>query len=328
MSKTLLKIKDLDIGYKKNSNKYLVQSKLNLNLNEGELICLIGPNGVGKSTLLKTFGRVIPSLAGEIEIYGKDLKALSQRDFSQNIGLVLTENIEVSHIKAYDIIAMGRYPYTGFLGKLSKEDKEIVNSVAQKVGVLDLLSRYFNELSDGEKQKVMIAKVLAQKTPLMLLDEPTAFLDFPTKSSLLIMLRKLAREQNIGIILSTHDIELALKTADQIWLFPEHQKMIHGTPEDLVLNGDILKVFQNSDMTFDMSTGHFEKIISSKKSILVIGDGLQEFWLKKALLRNEIKNSEDSDWMIKYNQSFEIYFQQELKIKVSSIEEVLKYLKV
>ncbi len=328
MSKPLLEIQNLDIGYKKASKTNVVQSKLNLSLNEGELICLIGPNGVGKSTLLKTLGRIIPSLTGEIRVFDKDLQTLNQRDFSQSIGLVLTENMEVSHIRASDIIAMGRYPYTGFLGKLKKEDLEIINSVAQEVGILDLLNRYFNELSDGEKQKVMIAKVLAQKTPLMLLDEPTAFLDFPTKSSLLIMLRKLAREQKIGIILSTHDIELALKTADQIWLFPEHQKMIHGAPEDLVLNGDILKVFQNSDMTFDLSTGHFEKVINAKSSIFVKGEGLLEFWLKKALLRNDIKNSEDSDWMIKYNKSFEIYFQQELKTKVSSIEEVLKYLKI
>ena len=174
----------------------------------------------------------------------------------------------------------------------------------------------------------MIAKVLAQKTPLMLLDEPTAFLDFPTKSSLLIMLRKLAREQNIGIILSTHDIELALKTADQIWLFPEHNNMVHGAPEDLVLNGDILKVFQNSDMTFDMHTGHFEKVIHAKSSISVKGEGPQEFWLKKALLRNDIENNEASNWKIEYQESYEIYYQKELKTKVTSIEEVLKYIKI
>ena len=328
MKKPLLKIKDVDIGYIKSSNKNLVQSELNLALNAGELICLIGPNGVGKSTLLKTLGRVIPKLAGEIKIFGQNLQELSQRDFAQNIGLVLTDNIEVSHIKAIDIISMGRYPYTGFLAKLKQADIEIVKSVAQEVGIQNLLYRYFNELSDGEKQKVMIAKVLAQKTPLMLLDEPTAFLDFPTKSSLLIMLRKLAREQNIGIILSTHDIELALKTADQIWLFPEHNNMVHGAPEDLVLNGDILKVFQNSDMTFDMHTGHFEKVIHAKSSISVKGEGPQEFWLKKALLRNDIENNEASNWKIEYHESYEIYYQKELKTKVTSIEEVLKYIKI
>jgi iron complex transport system ATP-binding protein len=328
MKKSLLKIHNLDIGYKKASKTYHVQTDLNLSLNEGELICLIGPNGVGKSTLLKTLARIIPELKGEILIQDKNLKSLNQRDFSQNIGVVLTEHIDVPQMKAMDIISMGRYPYTGFWGKLNRGDLAIIETVAKQVGISDLLNRSFDELSDGEKQKVMIAKVLAQETPLMLLDEPTAFLDFPTKSSLLIMLRKLAREQNIGIILSTHDIELALKTADQIWLFPEQKKMIHGIPEDLVLKGDILKVFENADMTFNLSTGHFEKVLYPKRTIFVQGDHLSSFWLKKALLRNDIENSVQSEWMVDCGESFDIYQNKELKIQLQSIKDVLDYFKI
>lgn len=328
MKNILLELKQLEIGYKKSQRIYTVQSDLNLSLKEGELICLIGPNGVGKSTLLKTFGKIIPCISGEIKIYGKDLESLSQKDFSQSIGLVLTENIDVIHLRAIDIISMGRYPYTGFWGKLGKKDMAIVEQVAEMVGISNLLSRFFHELSDGERQKVMIAKVLAQKTPLMLLDEPTAFLDFPTKSSLLHMLKKLAREQKIGVILSTHDIELALKTADQIWLFPEHQKIIHGMPEDLVLEGEILKVFQNSEMTFDLETGHFEKVLKPIKSIQVNGTGHSAFWLKKAFLRNDISYHESSDWEVKCDEDFQVYHHNDLKKRVKSIKEVLNYLKI
>ena len=328
MKKPLLKIQNLDIGYRKAGEKKIVQQNLNLNLNKGELICLIGPNGVGKSTLLKTLGKIIPSLSGDIWLNELELSGISQQEFSKNVGMVLTEQLDVPHTKAIDIIAMGRYPYTGFLGKLKDDDFIIIKKVASEVGISDLLHRYFDELSDGEKQKIMIAKVLAQQTPLMLLDEPTAFLDFPTKSKLLVMLRKLARAQNMGIILSTHDIELALKTADQIWLFPNHQKIIHGIPEDLVLKGDILKIFENADMTFNMETGHFEKVLIPQKAICVKGDNLSSFWLKKALLRNDIENSEQSEWLVDCTQSFDIYRNDDLKKQLHSIHDVLSYLKI
>jgi len=324
MKEVLLQINDLHIGYKMKSQTYLIQENLNINVKGGELICLIGPNGVGKSTLLKTIGRILPDLGGDILISNQNLKSLSQNYFSRQIGIVLTDHVDVPLMKAVDIIAMGRFPYTGFWGKLKNEDWDIVYDVATKVGLTYLLSRPFAELSDGEKQKVMIAKVLAQRTPLMLLDEPTAFLDFPTKSSLLILLRKLAREQNMGVVLSTHDIELALKTADQIWMFPEHKRMISGAPEDLVLQGAINEVFQNEVISFNRETGHFEKAFVPKKTAYVKGKGEKVFWLKKALTRNEILFQENADCMIVCKEKFEVYQKQSLVAKVDCIEEVLE----
>jgi iron complex transport system ATP-binding protein len=328
MKSPLLYIHQLDIGYQRGKNRFVVQSGLNLNLNGGELICLIGPNGVGKSTLLKTLGRILPPVDGEIAIDGVALHDLSYNEFSKKLGLVLTEQADIPHIKAADIISMGRYPYIGFLGKLTKVDWQIVQEVAKVVGLQDLLQRPYAELSDGEKQKVMIAKALAQKTPLMLLDEPTAFLDFPTKASLLIMLRKLAWEQNIGVILSTHDIELALKTADQLWLFPKHNEMISGCPEDLVLHGDIQRVFQNSDINFNISSGHFEKVFHSDRKVNVRGEGSSAYWLKKALIRNEIQLDDQSEWLVDCAEKFTIYHEQDFVAEVDRIQDVLALLKV
>lgn len=328
MNKALLQIKDLHIGFRRKGQKKVIQDHLDLNIHGGEFICLIGPNGVGKSTLLKTLGKIIPPLSGDILLKGINYSHISSDEFSRNIGLVLTEHLEDSHLTAADVISMGRYPYTGFWGKLQKKDWQIVLESARKVGLEDLLTRPFIELSDGEKQKVMIAKALAQQTPLMLLDEPTAFLDFPTKTSLLIMLRKLARTHKIAIILSTHDIELAIKTADQIWLFPEHRKIISGIPEELVLEGQILEVFKNKEMAFDIETGHFERVFTTDKNIMVSGHSPKALWLKKALARNEISTKDSNEIEIKTDDQYHVYINGEKIISLSNIKDVLTHLNI
>ncbi len=328
MKKKLLEIKDLEIGYAVKDQKKVIQHQLNLSLNEGELICLIGPNGVGKSTFLKTLGRIQAELSGDIIIDKTPISKISQQEFSRKLALVLTEQLDIPHMTTQDVISLGRYPYTGFWGNLQNKDLSIVIDTAKKVGIEHLLKRSYVELSDGEKQKVMIAKALAQQTPLMLLDEPTAFLDFPTKSSLLIMLRKLARQNKMGIILSTHDIELALKTADQIWLFPEHLKMISGIPEDLVLDGQILKVFKNDEMSFNIESGHFEKQFKANFNIEVKGDNIKSIWLKKALIRNEIAPVAPSDKHIICDEEYHL-FEKNIKIdSFNTINKLLQFLKI
>lgn len=328
MKKPLLDIKNLDIGYSTKGQKKPIQTNLNLSLNEGEMICLIGPNGSGKSTLIKTLGSIIHQLKGDIFIRDIRLSEMNQNQLSQTIGLVLTDHFDVMHLKAIDVISMGRYPYTGFWGKLKKKDWQIIDEINEKVGIQNIVNRAFNELSDGERQKVMIAKALAQQTPLMLLDEPTAFLDFPTKSSLLMMLRNLAKEQQIGIILSTHDIELALKTADQMWIFPEHQKMVDGIPEDLVLDGTINQVFHNKEMSFDLDTGHFERQFHARKCINVPGKSVKSYWLSKAFHRNEIDTNGQSDWFIEADEHFIIYKKDQKVAEFDSIKEVLSFLQI
>lgn len=328
MKEALLQIKDLQIGFSSKGQKKVIQEHLDLSINGGEFICLIGPNGVGKSTLLKTLGKIIPALSGDILLNGIDYSNISSEEYSRNIGLVLTDHLEDANLTAVDVISMGRYPYTGFWGKLQESDWEIVNESAKNVGIENLLKRNFVELSDGEKQKVMIAKALAQQTPILLLDEPTAFLDFPTKTSLLIMLRKLARTQKIAVILSTHDIELAIKTADQIWLFPEHNKIINGIPEEMVLEGQIMEVFKNNEMAFDIDTGHFERLYIAQRNVKVTGDSPKAFWLKKALIRNEISTTESSDLEIIVDDEFHIFLKGEKTASLNHIKEVLNYLKI
>lgn len=328
MKKKLLEIIDLEIGYQTKEQKKVIQNHLNLSLHAGELICLIGPNGVGKSTFLKTLGRIQPELSGEIIIGDSPISKISQQEFSRKLALVLTEQLDIPHMSAQDVISLGRYPYTGFWGNLQGKDLNIVLETAQKVGIEHLLHRSYIELSDGEKQKVLIAKALVQQTPLMLLDEPTAFLDFPTKSSLLIMLRKLARQNQMGIILSTHDIELALKTADQIWLFPEHLKMISGIPEDLVIEGQILKVFKNKEMTFNIKSGHFEKQFKAQYNLEVKGDNIKANWLRKALIRNEISPLAPSESHVTCEENYHLYQQNKEMQSFQNISELLQFLKI
>lgn len=328
MKKKLLEIKDLEIGYQVKEQKKVIQNHLNLSLNAGELICLVGPNGVGKSTFLKTLGRIQPELSGDIIIGDTPISKISQQEFSRKLALVLTEQLDIPQMSARDVISLGRYPYTGFWGNLQKRDLNIIIETAKNVGIEQLLHRTYIELSDGEKQKVMIAKALAQQTPLMLLDEPTAFLDFPTKSSLLIMLRKLARQNQMGIILSTHDIELALKTADQIWLFPEHLKMISGIPEDLVIEGQILKVFKSKEMAFNIGSGHFERQFQAQYNLEVKGDTIKANWLRKALIRNEISPLAPSDKYIVCDEDYHLYEQDKEIQSFQNISELLHFLKI
>ncbi|OYT17608.1 MAG: hypothetical protein B7C24_01780 [Bacteroidetes bacterium 4572_77] len=327
MEKPLLNTLDLEIGYQNQTQKKCIQSALNLSLYGGELICLIGPNGSGKSTLLKTLGNILPPLSGEVRFLDQSIHDYSASQLAKRVGLVLTERLDTPHLLAEEIIALGRYPYTGFLGKLREKDHDIITEVAHQVGVESLLKRPYDELSDGEAQKVMIAKVLAQQTPIMLLDEPTAFLDFPTKAALLTLLRKIAQQKNLLIILSTHDIELALKLADKLLLFPKHEEIIFGVPEDLVLQGTIKEVFQNEDIFFNMDSGHFESDFIVKASIEVNGVKAPSFWLKKALQRNHIGCKEDQDWKIHYQKDYQISYRNENLANLASIEEVLKFLK-
>lgn len=328
MKDILLETKYLKIGYTRQRIQYVVYSNLNLNLRNGELVCLLGSNGAGKSTLLKTLGRLIPPLGGSILIEKQNIDELTPKIFSTKTGLVLTEKPELWNITAREIISLGRYPYTGFWGKLTEQDWELVGQAAEQAGVETILDRQFMELSDGEKQKVMIAKALAQKTPIILLDEPMAFLDFPSKSNLLLLLRKLAHEQNLGIILSTHDIELALRTADRIWLIPEKGKLIDEIPEDMVMKGHIHKAFKNKDLSFDVSTGHFENSFEPQKFIKVSGDPVPTRWLTQALNRNQIGTDGPSDWHVECGENYCVEFQGSIHMSFRTIAEVLRFLNI
>ncbi|GHT21708.1 hypothetical protein AGMMS4957_10850 [Bacteroidia bacterium] len=244
-----IELRNLAIGYRKS----VVAENLNATIFGGELTCLVGVNGVGKSTLLRTLAGFQPPLAGEI-IYnchcGLDPQSPDQSPTAGNklsriIGVVLTEKITAADLSVTDLVGMGRSPYTNFWGQLTAEDRQIVCEAIGQVGITELANRHVHTLSDGERQKVMLAKVLAQQTPVIFLDEPTAFLDYPSKAEIMNLLRTLSRETGKAIFLSSHDLELVCKTADKLWLLDKSRGLLVGSPDELQENGcmDVLLKF-------------------------------------------------------------------------------------
>jgi iron complex transport system ATP-binding protein len=235
----MIKIENLSIGYLQKNHTKVVASDFNATLNGGELTCLIGANGVGKSTLLRTLSAFQPPLAGHIYVNGKELSRYTDKELARIIGVVLTKRPHIANMTVTEMIGLGRSPYTGFWGTLDSEDTKIVNEAIQLVGIEDLADRMIQTLSDGEKQKVMIAKALAQQTPVIYLDEPTAFLDFPSKVEMMQLLLRLSRETGKTIFLSTHDLELALQIADRLWLMDRTEGLTVGTPRELADSGHL-----------------------------------------------------------------------------------------
>lgn len=241
--KEILKTRSLSIGYEGKT----VVSDIDVTLNEGDIIALVGPNGAGKSTLFKTFSTHIKPVGGTIELFGKDLMTISPKERAKLLGIVLTERPDDMFMKVYDVVAAGRYPYTGMFGKLSENDEKEIKVSLELVGVNHLINRVFNTLSDGEKQKVMIAKAIAQNTPIIMLDEPTAFLDYPSKIELFSLLKKLAKEQHKAILFSSHDLELLLRYTDNLWIIAKNKPFAAGQSSELLKNGVIKEYFGLKD---------------------------------------------------------------------------------
>ena len=260
-------LKNLSIGYTQKGNEKVVAQGLNAAINSGELTCLLGCNGVGKSTLLRTLSAFQPALGGDIMLYADQTSELSpltsftDKQLSRMIGIVLTEKPDVRNMTIEDLVGMGRSPYTGFWGTLTANDKQIVADAIRMVGIEPLKGRMIHTLSDGERQKAMIAKALAQQTPIIYLDEPTAFLDYPSKVEMMQLLCRLAHEEQKTIFLSTHDVELALQLADCLWLmecvphsdlqFREPNQLSVGTPRQLADNGALSRFIERDGIIFE-----------------------------------------------------------------------------
>ena len=230
-----------------------VASDLNATALPGTLTCLIGHNGTGKSTLLRTIARLQPSIDGKVLIGDNDISTLKPTHLSRMLSIVLTSRPDVRNMTVEELVALGRAPYTGFWGRLSADDRRIVRHSIESVGITAMAERRVCTLSDGEMQKVMIAKSLAQQTPVILLDEPTAFLDFPGKIDLMLLLQRLAHEERKTILLSTHDLETALQTADRLWLLADGA-LHDGTPHELADRGFIDDYIGRKSVKFDKQT--------------------------------------------------------------------------
>lgn len=265
----MITLKNLVVGYPDGRHTRQLNHAANEEAHDGMLTCLIGANGAGKSTLLRTIAGFQSPLEGTVLLGGDDVRALSPRQRAERMAVVLTDRPDVMCTTVWEMVATGRAPFTGFWGRLSGKDRSIVTRSLRLVGIERMADRTVASLSDGERQKVMIAKALAQQTPVILLDEPTAFLDYPSRVEVMQLLLNIAHEEHKTVLLSTHDLDLALQTADRIWLFEKERgekkeeeegkeerkekgkekekettgnkmsKIISGTPQELVSNGSI-----------------------------------------------------------------------------------------
>ncbi len=252
----VLKTKDLSIGYISRKKSIVITSHINIKLKKGELVGLIGANGIGKSTLLRTLTNVQPKLHGSISVNNKPLEDYSNIELAKVLSLVLTEPLASKNLTVFELVALGRQPYTNWVGNLSKEDLFIVNKALEQTNIIDLKTKKCFELSDGQLQKVMIARALAQDTDLIILDEPTTHLDMYHKAYILKLLQKLAKETNKTILFSSHEIDLAIQLCDKLIVMTK-DKVVSDKPCNLIEKGTFNTLFPKDLIEFDETTGSF-----------------------------------------------------------------------
>jgi len=282
--KEILSIESLLIGYLSGKKSKILLPALNAKAYHGELIAMIGQNGIGKSTLLRTITGLQVAINGTINIDGKPISNYSRIDFAQHIGYISTEQVRVSNMKVYDLVALGRFPHTDWLGKLTGNDHAIIMDSIEKVGMQFFINNYVTELSDGERQRVMIARVLAQDTDLLVMDEPTAFLDIKSKYEIVHLLHDLSKKRGKTIIFSTHDLNIAVSEADKIWLILK-DSFKEGAPEDLIIGGALDELFKDSLVRFNQADGSFTFRNEFKGNFNLKGEGISKLWTEKALNR-------------------------------------------
>lgn len=281
---TVLHTENLRIGYKNRRQELVVADGINVSLGRGELVALIGPNGTGKSTLARTLAGMQPALNGHAYLLGEDVHRLKPAQLARRLSVVLTERPDVGLLSGYGLVALGRHPYTDWTGRLSEHDEWVIRWAVQAVGAEEIAYKPLVELSDGQRQKVMIARALAQEPELMILDEPTAYLDLPRRAEVMQLLKQLARECEETVVVSTHDLDLALRTADRVWLV-SGGTLYDGTPEDLVLDGTFEAAFSGEGVTFDRASGSFRVQGERGMSVSLGGEGVPYIWTKRALER-------------------------------------------
>ncbi len=303
----LLTTSHLTVGYQERRRKLPILEGVNITLKRGELTCLMGQNGIGKSTLLRTLSGVQPPIAGEVLIEGKNIHQLSRTERAKKISLVLTEQLNAGSLTVGEVIIMGRYPFVGLDIRLSAEDQQMIDQAIDQVGVRELLDQQVHKLSDGQLQKVMIARALAQDGDIIILDEPTAHLDLNNRVTIIRLLKSLARDTNKAIIMATHELDLALQTADRLLLVDQEGTLIEGIPEDLVLDSTLDKVFDLKG--YDLKTGQYQHEEGRLGNIDLEGEGYAYLWTKNALERV----------------GYRVVDQANVKIKISDASQKLRW---
>ncbi|WP_214399435.1 ABC transporter ATP-binding protein [Methanocaldococcus lauensis] len=329
----MLKTENLAVGY----HKRIVVDNVDLEVKEGEILAIIGPNGVGKSTLLKCIATYLKPIKGVVYLDSKIIHKLKPSELAKKMAVVLTERVNPGNLTGFDIIAIGRHPYTDLFGRLSEKDKEIIINSAKAVNALHLLEKNFLEMSDGERQKIMIARALAQEPKVLILDEPTSFLDARHKIELTLLLRKLATENNLAIVVTIHDIELALRIADKIALIKDGKVIAYGHPEDVMDKKTVNNLYDLKNANFSKEIGYFElknENITKKKVFVVCGGGSGANVLRY-LVKNGYKvycgvlHENDIDYIIAKAMEVEIIEEKAYQpISEDNYNKALKYLKM
>ena len=280
----MITLEELRIGYRKGRKELPLTVPLSFTATAGEMTGIVGPNGVGKSTLLRTLARQQQPLGGRVLLQDKPLGGYARNDFARICSFVPAGHLPVSRLTVYDTVAMARYPYTGWQGRLTPADEEAVRRALEEVHLTAMRTTMLGELSDGERQRTLIARALAQETPVILLDEPTAFLDIPNRYEVLQTMRKISEKEGKLFIFSSHDLEFLLETADKIWLlYPD--KAFEGSPEDLLRERLLEPLFRNTGIGYEIGRGLHIPHHTDKETVALAGDPSQVPWIAKALVR-------------------------------------------
>lgn len=305
-----IELKQLSVGYQQTGEpSFEVLKDINLAAAPGEMVALIGSNGIGKSTLLRTIAAFQPWFSGDILIGGKSLSTMGVKEIARIISFVSIENVRIPNLSVFDLVAYGRFPYTNWIGMLTENDRTVVNEAIEKTGLKGFENRPLLQISDGERQRAMIARAIAQDTPVIVLDEPTAYLDVSNKYEIFHLLQVLAEEKKKTVVLSTHDLNIALREVDKLWIVTENDNY-QGAPEDAVLQGWLNQMFKNRHIGFDEKEGEFFFMKNFRAKVKVEGEGLPLIWTLRALNRKgyqivvEAKSDfeitvTDSGWLLK-----------------------------
>ncbi|MFH2141312.1 MAG: ABC transporter ATP-binding protein [Bacteroidota bacterium] len=289
-----MKTENLSVGY-----EHPILTDISIYCEKGELIALIGNNGSGKSTLLRTLSGLQNKLSGKVYINDRDIQQLHVKERAKLISFASANTI-ISNISVFEAVSLGRYPYTGVFGKLSSSDVSIINDVIEKTDLNKLVKKKLYEISDGERQKVMIARALTQNADLIILDEPTAYLDIQNRYEIMILLKKITKNENKCILFSSHDLNIVLQLSHKILLIND-KEIIQGAPEDIIINKTIEKLLDFENIEFNYQTGDFTRTRNKTRDIGISGNGLAFEWTVKALERegiNCICNNFDIDYVI------------------------------
>jgi len=301
MSSALLEGKALAVGYQSKQGDTVLLDGLDVSLNPSQFVCLLGPNGAGKSRL-----------QGDLHINGNEFEHYSIKERAKIMAVILTDKIDAIGLSGREVVQLGRIPYTSWSGRLGEEDLAIVEKVIQIVEAEHLVDRPFAELSDGEKQRVLIARALAQQPKVLILDEPTAHLDLTWKVEVMLLLRKLCHEKGLAIVMSSHDLDLSLKLADKIWLIDNERSWYAGMPEELALDNVFQSLFSNKRLRFESLDGSWKIQESTLGAVNVKGHGAALFWTTRLLERiglviqkgpaslevEVIETDQGTEWMI------------------------------